>query len=74
MTTADPKLETIERVKVKYAAKLERKGWSLDNEAGVKRLADAVIVGEKEQKNSCALFAAGGAVLVIVAGIVAVIA
>ena len=62
MTTADPKLETIERVKAKYAARLERKSWKLDNEAGIHRLADAVIVGDEVKKNSCF----GAAVTIVV--------
>lgn len=67
MTTADPKLETIERVKAKYAAKLERKAWKLDNETGLKRLADEVCemgVSEKAGKNGC--FGAVVSVLAIV--------
>ena len=62
MTTAD-------KLNAKFEAKLKQKNWQLDNAAGVKRLADAVIVGEKEQKNGCALFAAGVSVLVILIGV-----
>ena len=65
MTTAD-------KLNAKFEAKLKQKNWQLDNAAGVKRLADAVIVGEKEQSNGCALFAAGASVLTLAAGIVAV--
>ena len=71
MTTADPKLETIERVKSRIKTTLDNQQWTLDNEAGVQRLKNAVIVGEKERGNGC--FSAAVSVLALVAAAVAVL-
>jgi len=65
MTTADPN-----KIKAKYADKLARKSWQLDNSAGLERLAKAVIVGDEVKKNSC--FGAVVSVLAIIAALAAV--
>jgi hypothetical protein len=62
----------LNKINERNAEVLKRKNWTLDNEAGVKRLADAVIVGDEVKKNSC--FGAAVSVLALVGTVAAAVA
>lgn len=60
-------MSNLTKLNRKFDDKLKRKTWQLDNTAGLNRLADAVIVGEKERTSGC-FSAVVAPVLLIVAG------
>lgn len=57
-----------DKLNKKFADKLARKQWQLDNAEGFKRLENAVIVGDEVKRNSC--FGAAVSLFVIGASLV----